>query len=243
MKSLLVLLLSAASCFAQLGNVSFLASLKPAGVSCNTNCAASVICEKFEQVMGDTWSTNGNDVYSFVNTARSACSPYSLRVTDPTVGDYIQNTNVATASVFVEFWFRLTVNGIPNAGSVDIAQMRTAWSDEFKIAYLRITNNAGTLSIFPDDHVSSTYTPQTITANTWYHIGYEWNNTADTAAWYLSTTDALGSAKDSITGTGTSRSFGDLHIGFPGRIGSFGSYQMDYDSLTVDGTAFSPVEY
>lgn len=246
--SLLLLFISAAFAQLNISNPFYVAGvLKPAASTCNTNCAASVFCEKLENAFSDPQSTTGGTPGSFISEARGSCSYYFHRYTlgdthslgDSTVNDSAGNT----ANTFTDFWFRIRTNTITSTSTVKFLQA-AGTGNVSPPWHMMITNAAGQLQVMPIDNqglIANTW--QNITTNQWYHAGVRWDSGADVMVWYLSTTDALGSAIDTTAPTGTSRSIGVIEWGYVGRVGTVTGTAIDFDSITVDGTAFSPIEY
>lgn len=245
MKTLLasILMVFSACALAQspTDNPSWLAGLNPgsAGVSCNTTCTASSLCDKFENSYDESW-TEAAGSWGFVSEARGSCSSYFVRGSALAAGQFLIITNGTTDPCYVDAWVRIKTEAISDGGSTSVIYLSTN-PDGFYCIGIRVGKVGSDLQLYPTDHVSSSYTAQTISADTWYHVGLYWNNSANQAAWYLSTTDALGSAIDSTTPS-TTRSVGKVSLGRASSTGTVGTPTFDYDSFTLDNSTFTPVE-
>lgn len=210
-------------------------------VTCNNTCAADLLCDRFENANDATWVRSGlAGNWNFINQARGSCSSYFWRLTSTATGDRQTWTGSDTAVTYATGWFRVSTDSLPDTSSVrvivgNMASSTTIW-------YLRLGKTGTQLYLLMVDHVASTYTSQNISANVWYHWGVYWNNTANAASWYLTTTDSLGAAIDT-TAPSTTRSLGQLVIGRGTEVNSPGNVGLDFDSTTINSGDFSQVEY
>jgi hypothetical protein len=201
----------------------------------------NIMFDKFENAPDVSWVKTGSDIWAYVNEARGTGSSYFWRHTSVSVGDRQTWTGTDATVTYTEFWFRVqSTTGFDTTEWMDIFRLSSATG--FTVISLRVTNTEGQYTLIPVDHVSSNYgTPQNISLDVWYHVGIYWDNTLNVSSWYLSTTDALGSAVSSASPS-TSRSVGIVAIGRILISGTIGSCNIDYDSLSIDNAAFTPIE-
>ncbi len=241
----LLLLALLSSCIGQdafkYDDPAFIGSLKnPVSEGCVTTCAG-VACEKFEGTLDLSWTQSGNSVTSVVTEARGTCSTKFWRITNPSIGDtYFWSNSTSIAVCYIDLWFRIKSSALSDAGRYYIIWASTI--DPLTCIRVGLSNNAGQLIIIPADDNGSTYTPQNISADTWYHIRFKWDNTGNTAEWFLSTTDTFGAAIDQVT-PATTRSVIRLWIGRnAGGTGS-GNVVLDFDSIAIGDSGYVRIEY
>lgn len=211
-----------------------------AGASCNVTNTATT-SDTLNGSNDILWARTGGATWSFVSEARGSCSTGFWRTTNPSAGDR-QDNNAGSpmAIAYLDMWFRVKVDGLADAAVIDIFRMQTA--DPFQCVYFRMTKTGTQLSVVPVPHTGGTFTAQNISADTWYHVRIKWDNTNNQASWAFGTTDTP-SAIDTNVAASTTRSASIISIGRFAVSGTVGNTTLDYDSITMDGSAYKPVEY
>ena len=216
-------------------------------------CTADLGCETFENAYDQSWTDSGWAAkHSFISEGFSSDnSDYhdkgtNIAASDATTWEFSPSNQTA----FVEGWVRFQdIAGLDvDAELVRFFYLQTAGdlsAVTLIITYIGTETDVCIQATYYDGGVqTSATTPCGIVADTPYHFGIRYENDGtDRFEWYWSTTSDLGAAQDAQD-ISTSRDPERIIIGSNtiSGTGIAGVIDLEYDSLAVDTTAFTPVE-
>ena len=250
MKNLAIILIVAMSLGAWAVSVPppLVSSKKPSGVAatCDAELGSVAWCEPFDNAFALSWVDSGSPTTSFVSGARTSGSGSHFLRFGPTGSNSKYNSLGVQTSLYVETWIRVSTDSLSASSEVDVIRVGETTPGGSESISLVLMKTAGSQLQFRIDYYDNggaSGTAQNITANTWYHVGlHVQNGSPDIVEWFLSTTDTLGAAINSINPATSTRTPQYLDIGFEYNSGTWGSSStvIDFDSLSVDDDGFAP---
>lgn len=217
-----------------------------AAATCDAELGGVAWCESFDNAFTLTWTDSGTVTSSFQSGGRTGTSGSHFLRVGPMGSNSKYNSLGVQTSLYVDVWVRVSTDSLSSSSEVDVIRIgETTPGGSESISLVLMKTAGGQLQFRIDyyDNGGASGTAQNITANTWYHVGlHVQNGSPDIVEWFLSTTDTLGAAIDSINPATSTRSPQYLDIGFEYNSGTWGSSStvVDFDSLAVDDDAFAP---
>jgi hypothetical protein len=191
--------------------------------------------EPFENGYTLTWSDVGTPTEAFASGGSHGSSAYYLKLKGAS-GEYKTTTPADAGPVAYKCGaFIVLTDSLTDGSSIKYIVLRGTSGD---CTSLRISKTGTQLQVNCIAYIDSAQsgTAQNILANTWYYYCLYNNNTANVAAWYLSTDPAdMGSSINSWSGS-NARAVATVRIGTILGSGTWGadSTEIGYDSFDYD---------
>jgi hypothetical protein len=191
--------------------------------------------ETFENAYLLSWSDTGTPTATFVSGGSHGASTYYLKMKGAS-GAYKSVAPAGAGPIaYKSGAFKVETDSFTDGSSLTFVALRGSSGN---CVYLTISKTGTQLQVNCTAYIDSsqTGTAQNISAGTWYYYCMYNNNTANEAAWYLSTDPAsMGSPVNSWSGS-NARDVATVRIGTILGAGTWGamSTEIGYDSFDYD---------